>query len=273
MMATLRRLLSSTRGMIMKELKEALAFRRLWLFAAIQRSNVRFIRTRLGSIWLGLSSVLSIGVLALVYSQVFKVENFNVYIVQLGLGLALWNGLAAPIAGAGTILEKNSSHITSMNLPHIYYFFEEWVFNLLTFIQSFGVVVVFLMAFDNGLGLRMIFPGAICLLNYAWAMLWMPSLICLAGIKRKDFFQLLPTVMQLLFLLTPVLYSKNALGKASIIADLNPIYRFMSPVRQSMMGGGVEWISIAVLLGINAIGSILVVIMLRRYSKVIPFYS
>ena len=42
--------------------------------------------------------LLSIAALALVYGTVFKVQDFNTYIVYLGLGLVVWNGISSAIA-------------------------------------------------------------------------------------------------------------------------------------------------------------------------------
>ena len=49
----------------------------LW-FTATARTRARFART-FGKFWLGLSNLLSIGALALVYGTVFKVQDFSTY--------------------------------------------------------------------------------------------------------------------------------------------------------------------------------------------------
>ena len=59
--------------------------RRAWWFTATARTRARFARTFFGSFWLGLSNLLSIAALALVYGTVFKVQDFNTYVVYLGI--------------------------------------------------------------------------------------------------------------------------------------------------------------------------------------------
>ena len=51
---------------------DAWRMRRAWWFTATARTRARFARTFLGSFWLGLSNLLSIAALALVYGTVFK---------------------------------------------------------------------------------------------------------------------------------------------------------------------------------------------------------
>lgn len=254
-----------------KELKEVWGLRKLIIYNSTQRSNVRFVRTNLGSLWLGISASLSTAVLALVYSTIFKVGDFNNYIVQLGLGLSLWNCISTPIGSGPTILEKSVSHINNLNTPHVYYFFEEWIFNIQTFFQSFSLVFVFLCFFKVSMITNLLWPFIPTLLNFCLAIFWIPSLICFIGIWIKDLYQLIPVILQLLFLLTPILYDKSALGKASLIADLNIIFRYMSPVREALMFGTFNLNDFIFLLIVNLIGFLVVLNFIRINKKNIPF--
>ena len=57
--------------------KDAWRMRRAWWFTATSRTRARFARTFFGSFWLGLSNLLSIGALALVYGTVFQGAGFQ----------------------------------------------------------------------------------------------------------------------------------------------------------------------------------------------------
>ena len=74
--------------------------RRGWWFTATARTRARFARTALGGFWLGLSNLLSIAALSLVYGTVFKVQDFAHYVVFLGTGLVVWNTIAAAVGSA-----------------------------------------------------------------------------------------------------------------------------------------------------------------------------
>jgi lipopolysaccharide transport system permease protein len=80
---------------VKRTLRDAWKLRRVWWFTATARTQARFVRTLLGSFWLGLSNLFSIAVLASVYRYVFKVEDFSQYVVLLGLGLVIWNSISA----------------------------------------------------------------------------------------------------------------------------------------------------------------------------------
>ena len=96
--------LGVVRASVRSTVNDAWRMRRAWWFTATARTRARFARTFLGSFWLGLSNLLSIAALALVYGTVFKVQDFNTYVVYLGIGLVVWNGISAAIGSAPTCL-------------------------------------------------------------------------------------------------------------------------------------------------------------------------
>ena len=75
------------RSSVRSTIKDAWNMRRAWWFTATARTRARFARTFFGSFWLGLSNLLSIAALAVVYGTVFKVQDFRTYVVYLGLSL------------------------------------------------------------------------------------------------------------------------------------------------------------------------------------------
>ena len=137
-------------------LRDGWRMRRAWWFTATARTKARFARTTLGSFWLGLSNLLSIAALALVYGTVFKVQDFNTYVVYLGLGLVVWNGISSAISSAPNLFEHNHPQVLSTNLNPIFYVLEEWSFQVQTFLQSFVLVVLVLSSFQHDLLLNLL---------------------------------------------------------------------------------------------------------------------
>ena len=89
-----------------------------------------------------LSNLLSIAALALVYGAVFKVNNFNTYVVYLGIGLVTWNTISAVVGSAPNLFEHNHAHVLNTSLNPVFYTLEEWSFQLQTFVQSFLLVLL-----------------------------------------------------------------------------------------------------------------------------------
>ena len=110
------------------------------------------------------------------------------------------------------------------------------------------------------------------IINLLVFIYWLPLLITLLGIKYEDFFQLIPVVLQLSFLLSPILYEKAALGKYQVIADINPLYKFLEIVRTSIINGQTSTKQLAILTGINTIMALISIMILESKRKNLPFY-
>ena len=85
----------------------------------------------------------------LVYGTVFKVQDFNTYVVYLGVGLVVWNGISSAIGSAPNLFEHNHAQVHNTNLNPIFYVLEEWAFQVQTFVQSFALVVLALSWFQH----------------------------------------------------------------------------------------------------------------------------
>ena len=255
----------------METLREAWRMRRVWWFTATARTRARFARTLFGSFWLGLSNLLSIAALALVYGTVFKVQDFNTYVVYLGLGLVVWNSLGAAIGTAPNLFEHNHAHVHNTNIHPVFFTLEEWAFQLQTFAQSFAFVVLVLSWFQHNLLLNLLLFGWLPMLNLALFLFWFPLLVCLLGARYRDLYQLVPIILQLVFLLSPILYKKTNLGAMGWTATVNPIYQILSPIRDTLMTGEVSLSKGLLLLLMNVVGLVFSINHLNRERPNLPF--
>ena len=259
------------RRTVRRTLFEAWNTRRVWWFTATARTKARFARTLLGSFWLGLSNLLSIAALTLVYGTVFKVQDFNTYVVYLGIGLVVWNTISDAVSSAPNLFEYNHAHLHNTNLNPIFYTLEEWAFQMQTFAQSFSMVILALSIFQKNLIVNLLLYGWLPLINLFFFLYWFPALLCLLGARYRDIYQLVPIVLQLVFLLSPIIYQKDNLGDMIWTANINPLYRVLSLVRNALMTGDVQWLVGFGLLGINLIGILVFVKLLNKERPNLPF--
>ncbi len=257
--------------MLSNSFKFAFKTRRAWWYTATSRSRARFARTTLGSFWLGFSNLLSIGTLGIVYGTVFSVKDFSSYFIYLGFGLVIWNTISASIANSPQLFAYNSSNIKNMNLKPIFYTLEEWSFQLQTFVQSFILVVLVFVFLKFSLLTNIIFYSWIPFINLFIFIYWFPVIVCLISVRFNDVAQLVPIVLQLCFLTSPILYRKESLGSLSWITNVNFIYQILDSLRMSIIEGYLNFqVSIYILI-FNIIGLIFTVCFLDKESKRLPF--
>ena len=257
--------------MLLDNFKFAFKTRRAWWYTATSRSRARFVKTTLGSFWLGFSNLLSIGTLGIVYGTVFSVDNFSSYFVYLGFGLVIWNTICSSISNSPTLFSHNSSNIKNMNLKPIFYTLEEWSFQLQTFIQSFVLVFSIFLFFKISLITNLLLYSWLPFLNLFIFIYWFPVLICVISVRFNDIAQLVPIALQLVFLTSPILYRKESLGSLGWITDLNFIYQILDPIRVSLIKGTVNYQNSMFILFFNLVLLFFTVRLLDSESKKLPF--
>ena len=257
--------------MLFSSFKFAYKSRKAWWFTATSRSRARFARTTLGSFWLGLSNLLSIGTLGIVYGTVFSVEDFTRYFVYLGFGLVIWNTISASISNAPQLFSHNASNIKNMNVKPIFYTLEEWSFQLQTFVQSFGLVLFVFLFFQSSLLTNTLIYSLLPFLNLFVFIYWFPVIVCLISVRFNDIAQLVPIMLQLCFLTSPILYRKESLGPLSWITNLNFIYQILDSLRRSIIEGYVNYQNSLLISLFNLIGLTFTIHLLYREGKRLPF--
>ena len=257
--------------MLLDNFKFAFKTRIAWWYTASSRSRARFARTTLGSFWLGFSNLLSIGTLGIVYGTVFSVEDFQSYFIYLGVGLVIWNTISSSVSNSPNLFTHNSSNIKNMNLKPIFYTLEEWSFQLQTFIQSFILVFFVFIFFKSDLITNFLIYSWLPLVNLFIFIYWFPVIVCLISVRFTDIAQLVPIVLQLVFLTSPILYRKESLGSLGWITNLNFIYQILDPVRISIINGLIDYQHSILLLGLNLIGLFFTIKLLNFEGKRLPF--
>ena len=102
-------------------------------------------------------------------------------------------------------------------------------------------------------------------------MYWVPLVVSTMGLKYKDLYQLIPVVLQLMFLLSPILYKKETLGNLSITADLNPVFQAINFLRESLITGNLSFTKLLLITTGNILGLIFSMYLLNRVKKELPF--
>ena len=250
---------------------EALKIYKVWTYTAWARTQERFARTLLGSAWLGLSNLLSIALLSLVYGTVFKVENFKEYVVYIGLGLVLWSALSSSISSSPNIFIQNEIKIKNTNTNILFYPLEEWCFQLHNFFQSFLIVFLALIFLNKSIFINFLTNSPFPLINFFIFMFWFPFFICLLGVRYRDLYQLIPIILQLTFLISPLLYMKENLGDLIWIVNMNPIYLIISQLRDSIIGLEVIYPGVYYTFFFNILGLVFSLLYFRKMRKLIPF--
>lgn len=207
---------------------------RIWTMLARQDIIARYRGSVLGPIWLSLSTgVLVVGI-GIVYGTLFGLD-VSAYLPYLAVGLVVWQLILSLVTEGCLTFLAASGIMRQTPLPLSLYAFRVVTRNMLAFAHNFIVLLAVLLAFG---------------VNFNWGILLAPfglALIAVNGFlaamlfgtvsaRFRDLPPIVASVLQVLFFVTPILWSVDQLSSGLHLLVYNPIFALIDVVRSSLLG-------------------------------------
>lgn len=206
------------------------------LYGGWLRIRVQFSRTLLGSSWIGLSTLITMAVLGSIYGTITAVDDWPAYWVYVALGLVSWNTLAAAISSSCTVLERGRERLLNQPMPVGVVVLEEWLTATLALLIALTAVLLVMGTMEHQLWAHLLQGGWLGILNLLLGCLWLTLLIAPIAVTLADLHQLVPVLLQIGFLASPILFYRQSLGPLAWVSDLNPLYAWVRLARDPFLG-------------------------------------
>lgn len=196
----------------------------------------RYRRSTLGPLWLTLSMGVLIGTIAVVFGQIFKTP-LNVFLPFLTMGVMLWTFISTTINDGCASFISASGIIRELPLPLFIHSMRVIWRNTLILIHNFLIFVVVLLVFRKSLpisSLLSVVGFVLLIVNLSWMTLFL-GIICT---RFRDLPQVINSVLQVFFYLTPVMWLPSQLpSKANMyLIAANPFFHLLQIVRGPLLG-------------------------------------
>lgn len=194
----------------------------------------RYRRSLLGPFWLTASQGIMVISLGVLYAELFKTDIHD-FLPFLCIGLLIWTFLSSFLTEAGTLFVGSESYIKQIRLPYSLYVFRSAWSKLIILAHNFVIYFAIILYFQ-------IWPGATALLAIPGLLLVtlngaLASLtIGLISARFRDIPQLVSSLTQIAFFITPVMWKPNLLEHRTYIAFANPFYHLVEVVRAPLLG-------------------------------------
>jgi lipopolysaccharide transport system permease protein len=238
-------------------------------YGAWLRIRMQFARTLLGSSWIGLSALLTMSVLGTIYGTLTGVEDWSSYWVYVALGIVSWNTLATALMSSCTVLERSRERLLNQPMPIGVVVLEEWLTTSLTLLIALTAVLLAMGLLEPQLWGHLLVGGWLGLLNLMLGCLWLTLLIAPIAVSIADLQQLMPVLLQIGFLSSPILFYRQSLGSMSWITNLNPLYAWVRLARDPFLGQPHWGIQTLVIVGQIIFAVLLLVRLDKKRMKVI----
>ena len=191
---------------------------------------LRYRRTVLGYFWTLINPLLMMGVMAIVFSNLFKTD-LNNFTIFLFAGMIPWTFFSSVVSQSGAAFINNEGLIKKIYLPKILFPLSISIALLIDSVLSFAALTIIIISVGGTLSPALLF------LPISFSLLFLFSLgigmiTSIATVFFRDLQYVILIAMQGLFYLTPVLYKPDALaGKVKWLININPVVPFIELFR------------------------------------------
>jgi ABC-type polysaccharide/polyol phosphate export permease len=217
------------------DIRDGLGGWRMWSMLAWNDVRRRYRRSGLGQFWLTLSMAATVGGLGFVYAQLFGV-NVSTYLPYIAVTFVVWGIISTVVTESCQSLSEADSLLRQLPLPRSLFTFRVITRNLIVAAHNVVIIPVVFFWFDVGINANILWLAvglALLVVNAFWVA-YLLSIICA---RYRDVPQIVTSVMQVVFFLTPVMYLPAQLAHRGIsVLRWNPFANLLEVVRDPILG-------------------------------------
>jgi ABC-type polysaccharide/polyol phosphate export permease len=244
---------------------------RMWLLLGLNDIRQRYRRSRLGQFWITLAMAITIVTLGFLYAYLFH-QSLKLYLPYLGTGFVVWGLISSIVLEGCTVFIASEGYLRQVPMPKSVFVHRMLVRNVVTFLHNMIIIPPLYVIFDVPLGVMQLLalPGLILLLlNGIWVGLALGT-VCA---RFRDMPQIMTSLIQVAFYLTPVMYPKVQLPeKWRWLFRLNPFQDFLDIVREPLLGNPPPLDAWAISLGITVAGFAVTAVFFSRFRARIVYW-
>ncbi|MBE6140473.1 MAG: ABC transporter permease [Firmicutes bacterium] len=234
----------------------------------IRDFKVKYKRSVLGVLWSLLYPILTMSVMALVFTNMFKISAPGVnYLVYLMSGLVLFNYYSEASNLAMSSVVANFSLINKVYMPKYIFPLSKCLFVGINFLLTLIPLYVLIFATGTGVNIYHLFLpfGFACLFIFTVGMGFLLSTI---SVFLRDMFYIYGVVITLWTYMTPIMYDFAIIPeKLQIIFKLNPLYWFIKFTRDIILYNSIPQLSVWIYCLVFAIGFLVLGIIVFKKNQ------
>jgi ABC-type polysaccharide/polyol phosphate export permease len=210
-----------------------------WGRLALVDTQLRYRRTTLGPAWLTLSTAILVLSVGLTYGTILG-QSARQYIPYFMIGYIFWTFISATIIEGCSVFLAAGGVIKSVPAPLSLHVFRMMARQFIVLAHNAVLIVLgwLLLQWSVGWNVALIVPGFALVVATTLGVVLLLGTLCT---RFRDLQQLVTALLQLLFLLTPIVWRPDSLRGANHILTYNPLYYLLEVVRGPLLGHSPSW--------------------------------
>jgi ABC-type polysaccharide/polyol phosphate export permease len=257
-------------ALALKDLRDGISSIYVWPMLGWLEIKQRYRRSLLGPFWLTISTGVMVGGMGPLYGRLFGLD-ISTYFPYLAISFVVWLLIAGIINDACTAFISAEGFIKQMRQPLTVHILRMVWKNLIIFAHNAAIIVLVVMFFSSALDWHVLLMP-VGVLFIAVNGIWVGIFLGLLCARFRDIPQIVSSLVQVAFFLTPIMWQPGMLGRNRWAAAWNPFYHFLEVVRAPLVAHSTNWFSWAVVLGITVVGYSATFLLFARFRARIAYW-
>lgn len=242
---------------------------RVWLLLGWLDLKLRYRRSYLGPFWITISMAVMIYSMGFIYSKLFHV-NLGEYFLYISGGMLAWFLLSTTLIEMMHGFTDAQTFILQLKMPFSVYIMRVITRNFIVLGHN-ALAVIPLLIFFKCMPNFMLLLFALTVIGVS--MLSIGTLFAMIGARYRDVQQVIASILQVGFLLTPIMWNAEMIpGRAILAVYANPFYYFVELLRCAVLNTYPPAIVIQGSVSIAVGGTLLMLLVFSRFRHRIPFW-
>jgi len=244
---------------------------RIWLLLGWQDIQVQYRRSSLGPFWITLSMAIRIYTMGFLYAHLFKMR-LNSYFPFLAASMLTWSLISMMLIDLSDAFNKSFAFLKQMKISYTIFILRVVWRNFIVFLHNIIVIIplIFIYHMKINVNSLWILPALVLLGINACCFGMLLSVI---GSRYRDFSQMVKSLIQVAFFLTPVMWDPSTLpAKYQILVEVNPFAQFVELLREPLMGVAPSEYCVLFVLTVTLLGAAAAFYVFSKYRSRIIFW-
>ncbi len=241
----------------------------IWILLSWQDIRLRYRRSQLGPFWITISMAITIYTMGFLYGHLFRTPIQN-YFPFLAAGMLAWNLISLLIIEETNAFIEADNFLKQIKLPYSVFVLRIISRCFIIFLHNIVVIIPLFFIFHIQVTWAILFIVPSLLLIFINAFCY-GLILAAIGARYRDVAQLITSVIQVIFFITPIMWNPAILPeKYHIWIMLNPFAQYVEILRAPLMSTLPTMYSINAVLFMTLVGMILSsLLMLRVRHRII----
>lgn len=245
-------------------------YRELWLAIGWYDIRKRYRRSVLGPFWITISIGVLITALTFLYVPLIG-RNVERYAPYVAFGIIAWQLVSMLVTESCNVFIVNGTTIQQLRAPLSIYIYEVIWKNFLILAHNLLIYVVIVVIFGiwPTWATLLVIPGIflVCL-NGVWVGMLLGPLCA----RFRDIPPIMATIVQMMFLLTPILWRPDQVPGRGFLVVFDPFYYFIELIREPLLSNAPTQLVWSVALLITALGFAVAIPFFSRFRDRVPYW-